>query len=115
MAFDLTKLAASIVALGQWVTAGLAKKADATATSNALATKANASDLTTTNNNVTALTTTVGTKADATATSNALATKADGTATTNALNGKQSTILTGTAAPAAGVGNNGDVFLVTDS
>lgn len=102
MAFDLTKIVASMTALTQWVKDGLSKKADATATSNALALKANASDLSTTNTNLTNLTTTVGTKADATATSNALATK-------------QSTVLTGTAAPGAGVGNNGDVFLVTDT
>lgn len=102
MAFDLTKLNASFTALTAWVKAGLAKKANVT-------------DLTTTNTNVTNLTTTVGTKADATATTNALATKADATATTNALATKQSTILNGTATPANTVGNNGDVFLVTDS
>uniref|UniRef100_A0AAU7PHM8 Tail fiber protein n=1 Tax=Burkholderia phage vB_BgluM-SURPRISE13 TaxID=3159457 RepID=A0AAU7PHM8_9VIRU len=102
MAFDLTKIAASMTALTQWVKDGLSKKADATATTNALASKANASDLSTTNQNLTNLATTVGQKADA-------------TATTNALAGKQSTILTGTAAPANTVGNDGDVFLVTDS
>ncbi|BAU71406.1 hypothetical protein [Ralstonia phage RSL2] len=102
MGFDLTKLNTAFQTLTTWVTAGLSKKADATATSNALATKANATDLATTNTNLSNLTTTVGTKADATATSNALATK-------------QSTVLTGTAAPAAGTGNNGDVFFVTDT
>lgn len=89
MAFDLTKLNAAFTNMAAWVVAGLAKKADATATSTALGTKANASDLSTTNQNVTNL--------------------------TNTVNGKQSTILTGTAAPDNSVGNNGDVYMVTDS
>ena len=102
MGFDLTNLNAAFTTLTTWVKTGLAKKADATATSNALATKANATDLATTNTNLSNLTTTVGTKADATATNTALA-------------GKQNTVLTGTAVPANTVGVDGDVFLLTDS
>jgi hypothetical protein len=112
MAFDLSNLNAAVTALTAWVKAGLAKKADAAATTTALAAKANASDLTTTNQNVSNLTTTVGTKANA---SDLTTTNQNVTNLTNTVNGKQNTVLTGTAVPANTLGNDGDVYLLTDS
>lgn len=102
MAFDLTKLNTAFSALTDWVKAGLNKKADATATTNALASKADQSSLDTTNQNLSNLTTTVGTKADATTTNTAIA-------------AKQNQVLVGTTVPSNATGNDGDVAFVVTS
>lgn len=98
MAFDLTKLNAAFSALTDWVKAGLNKKANST-------------DLATTNQNLSDLTTTVGTKANA---SDLATTNQNVTNLTTTVNGKQNQVLVGTSVPDNSVGNDGDVaFVIT--